>query len=428
MEIPFLDRVFDYSDPYHASILEFIPYLFPAVADADINFRIQPLSQGTTNSLFKVTNYSVKEDAVLVKVYGDGTNITIDRNSTFYVPLSRLELPFFDSCLTKPAVKKEELWVHKLLAERGLSSAPLVRFTNGHAYQFIPGRVCSEGDMSKTEIFRGVARELARWHALLQPVELQGARKELDYEASVWSTAKRWLNAISNSPKRSKAEIERLQEGFHYLTDKLLPTDVMPEPLVLGHGDLLCGNIIVQESADGMKAMNGATDVATVRFIDYEHATYCPRAFELANHFAEWTGFQCNYDKLPSTSVRRAFIREYLETHAELRRQHQHRQEHHVTDCNLAKKADTDLPIANDAQVEKLMRQTVKTFAYLTRLRGRGLCALIQAETATGTIDFDYAGYAQMRFDEYEAWRKVQDGNVQSDEEMPLREKNWALP
>jgi ethanolamine kinase len=72
--------------------------------------------------------------------------------------------------------------------------------------------------------------------------------------------------------------------------------------------------------------------------------------------------------------------------------------------------------------------QTAKTFAYLTRLRGRGLCALIQAETATGTIDFDYAGYAQKRFAEYEAWRKVQDGNVQSDEEMPLREKNWALP
>jgi ethanolamine kinase len=182
--------------------------------------------------LFKVTNHSVNEDAVLVKVYGDGTDITIDRNSMFYVPPSRLELPFFDSCLTQLRQTKEELWVHKLLAERGLSPTSLVRFANGHAYQFIPGRVCSEGDMSKTEIFRGVARELARWHALLQPVELQGARKELGYEASVWSTAKRWLNAISNSPRQSKAEIEGLQERFQYLTDKLLPTDVMPEPLV----------------------------------------------------------------------------------------------------------------------------------------------------------------------------------------------------
>jgi hypothetical protein len=64
----------------------------------------------------------------------------------------------------------------------------------------------------------------------------------------------------------------------------------------------------------------------------------------------------------------------------------------------------------------------------LTRVHGRGLCALIQAETATRTIDFDYAGYAGKRFSEYDAWRKVHDGNVKSAEDMSLREKNWARP
>ena len=81
------------------------------------------------------------------------------------------------------------------------------------------------------------------------------------------------------------------------------------------------------------------------------HATYCPRAFELANHFAEWTGFECDYDKLPSTSIRRAFIREYLKTHAEVRRGH-------TTTCNGTKETE-DLPTVTvtDAEVEKLMRQ-----------------------------------------------------------------------
>jgi ethanolamine kinase len=64
----------------------------------------------------------------------------------------------------------------------------------------------------------------------------------------------------------------------------------------------------------------------------------------------------------------------------------------------------------------------------LTRVHGRGLCALIQAETTTGTIDFDYAGYAGKRFAEYDAWRKVHDGNVKSVEDMSLREKKWARP
>ncbi|KAJ4129271.1 hypothetical protein NW768_007806 [Fusarium equiseti] len=386
MEIPVLDCVFNVSDP-HASTLPLIPFLFPASDEAGNDLRIQPLAQGTTNGLFKVTH---RADAVLVKVYGDGTDITIDRN--------------------------KELRVHKLLAQRGLSSWPLVRFANGHAYQFIPGRVCSEDDMSKTEIFRGVARELAKWHALLQPVDVQGARKELHYEPSVWSTARKWLKAISNGEQRSREEIDGLQEKFQYLTEKLLPTDVMPEPLVLGHGDLLCGNIIVQESADGMGAVNGTTDVATVRFIDYEHATYCPRAFELANHFAEWTGFECDYDKLPSTSIRKAFIREYLKAYAQVRRQND--------TCNGTKA--TDLPTVTDAEVETLMRQ-------VDDYRGFpgfywGLCALIQAETATGTIDFDYAGYAQKRFAEYEAWRKVQDNDGIHGEKMPLREEIWARP
>lgn len=51
------------------------------------------------------------------------------------------------------------------------------------------------------------------------------------------------------------------------------------------------------------------------------HATYCPRAFELANHFAEWAGFQCDYNLLPTTSTRLAFIRDYLQTHHDIVRE-----------------------------------------------------------------------------------------------------------
>ena len=50
---------------------------------------------------------------------------------------------------------------------------------------------------------------------------------------------------------------------------------------------------------------------------------------------------------------------------------------------------------------------------------------MIQAETATGTIDFDYAGYAQKRFAEYEAWRKMQESDNPG---MALREEIWARP
>ncbi|RSL49701.1 hypothetical protein CEP54_012315 [Fusarium duplospermum] len=378
MQVPFVNQVFD-KDDAKGSSLRLSEFLFPdAGATAEERFEVKPLTQGTTNGLFKVTYRPVDastDDAVLVKVYGDGTDITIDRN--------------------------KELKVHQLLAENKLSSSPLVRFANGHAYQFIHGRTCSVSDMANPVIYRGVARELARWHATLPIVEPNDQQASLEHEPSVWATAKKWLDAIPSQPKRSKVDKALLREQFHYVTGKLLLNGDKPGPLVLGHGDLLCGNIIVQDSSE-------LTEAASVRFIDYEHATYCPRAFELANHFAEWTGFECDYTLLPSRSTRRDFIQEYL---SEIDRLQQDGDHAHI-------------PSVSEAQVDNLMAQ-VDSFRGFPGFYW-GLCALIQAETSTGAIEFDYAGYAEKRLAEYWEWRRVHDGSVDANEGISQREERWA--
>ncbi|RTE72682.1 hypothetical protein BHE90_012891 [Fusarium euwallaceae] len=378
MQVPFVNQVFD-KDDAKGSSLRLSEFLFPdaaaAAAAAEERLEVKPLTQGTTNGLFKVMYRPVDasaDDAVLVKVYGDGTDITIDRN--------------------------KELKVHQLLAENKLSSSPLVRFANGHAYQFIHGKTCSVSDIANPAIYHGVARELARWHATLPIVEPKDQQSSLEHEPSVWATAKKWLDAIPSQPTRSKADKALLREQFHYVTDKLLLNGDKPEPLVLGHGDLLCGNIIIQDETE-------PTKTASVRFIDYEHATYCPRAFELANHFAEWTGFECDYTLLPTRSTRRAFIREYL---SEIDRLQQDGDNAHI-------------PSVSEAQVDNLMTQ-VDSFRGFPGFYW-GLCALIQAETSTGSIDFDYAGYAEKRLAEYWDWRRVHDGSVEG---ISQREERWA--
>ncbi|KAL2689184.1 hypothetical protein Neosp_003236 [[Neocosmospora] mangrovei] len=375
MQVPFVNQVFD-KDDAKGSSLRLSEFLFPDAVQVEERLEVKPLTQGTTNGLYKVTYRPVDagdasaHDAVLVKVYGDGTDITIDRN--------------------------KELRVHQLLAEKKLSSSPLVRFANGHAYQFIHGRTCSVSDMANQVIYRGVARELARWHATLPVVEHKDSQKSLEHEPSVWATAKKWLDAIPSQPKRSKADKALLREQFHYVTGKLLLNDAKPEPLVLGHGDLLCGNIIVQDLTE-------PTEAASVLFIDYE-------AFELANHFAEWTGFECDYALLPTRSTRRDFIQEYL---AEINRLQQDGDHAHI-------------PSVSEAQVDHLMAQ-VDSFRGFPGFYW-GLCALIQAETSTGAIEFDYAGYAEKRLEEYWDWRKVHDGNVDADEGISQREERWAAP
>jgi ethanolamine kinase len=56
-----------------------------------------------------------------------------------------------------------------------------------------------------------------------------------------------------------------------------------------------------------------------VQFIDYEYATPSPAAFDIANHFAEWGGYDCDYSMMPTRSVRRQFLTEYVKSYGQFR-------------------------------------------------------------------------------------------------------------
>lgn len=166
--------------------------------------------------------------------------------------------------------------------------------------------------------------------------------------------------------------------------------------LVFGHCDLLSGNVIVQERP----ASTRDSKIETVAFIDYEYATPSPAAFDLANHFAEWGGFECDFSVLPTRSIRRAFIEEYMSSYGS-----------HV---KLDSKIDYVSRIFDEVNV----------FRGVPGLYW-GIWALIQATISQ--IDFDYDSYAQVRLGEYWAWRAEDDGSrARSGKEMPLRERRWA--
>lgn len=139
-------------------------------------------------------------------------------------------------------------------------------------------------------------------------------------------------------------------------------------------------------------------------FIDYEYATPSPAAFDIANHFAEWGGFDCEHDLLPTRSQRYDFIQEYIRSYNS-----------HFPSGETS--------VDEDAKVKTL-------FAEVDIFRGIpgfywGIWALIQATISQ--IDFDYASYAEIRLGEYWAWRAESDGTrVSSGKEIPIREKRWA--
>lgn len=55
----------------------------------------------------------------------------------------------------------------------------------------------------------------------------------------------------------------------------------------------------------------------TVSFIDYEYATPSPAAFDIANHFAEWGGYNCDYSMMPTRSIRKEFLSEYVRSYSQ---------------------------------------------------------------------------------------------------------------
>ena len=158
-----------------------------------------------------------------------------------------------------------------------------------------------------------------------------------------------------------------------------------------------------------------------MRLTRFRYATPSPAAFDIANFFAEWGGFECNYSVLPTRSQRNGFIQEYLGSY-----------QHHLESKDLDTEREAQgLFDQVDAfrgvpgfywQVHALLDQT--TLAANAQPK-RGIWALIQATISQ--IDFDYASYAEVRLGEYWAWRGEQSGSrARTGTERPLRERRWA--
>jgi ethanolamine kinase len=158
--------------------------------------------------------------------------------------------------------------------------------------------------------------------------------------------------------------------------------------------------VIIQPKNNGTAIPEGKE---VVSFIDYEYATPSPAAFDIANHFAEWGGFDCEHHLLPAKSQRLDFIQEYIKSYFSFRSDNPHVDKH--------------------VEVQKLFDEVdvwrgIPGFYW-------GIWALIQATISQ--IDFDYASYAEVRLGEYWSWRAECDGSrAASGKEMSIREHRWA--
>lgn len=72
---------------------------------------------------------------------------------------------------------------------------------------------------------------------------------------------------------------------------------------VICHNDLLPGNILSPLDGENKEVL----------FIDFEYAGIGPRGADMANHFCEWAGLDCDLSLMPNREEALRFIRKYLD-------------------------------------------------------------------------------------------------------------------
>ena len=200
----------------------------------------------------------IDNEAVLMRAYGNQTEIIIDRESksayqVYVVPVcSRLA---------------EETRSHELLASKGLAPPLLARFRNGLLYRFVQGQVCTPDDLTRPEVWRGVARRLAEWHAVIpikdtsnrnSDIQTNGALSQGDVSPSelvdsnakfpnqagdevgvddyddeitpvkprhagpnIWTVAQKWILALPVSTEKERMRRNELQRELEWIVSRL---------------------------------------------------------------------------------------------------------------------------------------------------------------------------------------------------------------
>ncbi|KAI0197760.1 kinase-like protein [Astrocystis sublimbata] len=396
-----------------ASARQLVLSLRPQWSSPDSDIQFVRFTEGITNTLLKavdrrpgLSKEQVDNDAILLRAYGNGTDVLIDR--------------------------QRETQNHELLMKHGLAPTLLARFENGMMYRYIRGKVCQPANLRDPSIYLAVARRIAQWHATVpcQYEEKPGANEATNNTShgsipsfvapgkpapNVWTVMQKWIRALPTKTEAQRSRQCQLQAELTWVAEELSQRPGLGrDGLVFAHCDLLCGNVIIEPKGPGTDGVShslaGGDRICqqqpSVNFIDYEYATPSPAAFDLANHFAEWGGFDCDYSVLPTQAQRLEFIREYIHTYFSL----------------VERPADSE-DIDEEAEAQKLHAE-VDMFRGVPGLYW-GIWALIQATISF--IDFDYAQYAEIRLGEYWSWRDTMNASNKAEtKEMTPRERRWA--
>jgi len=304
-------------------VKEIIP-MWSNINNNDIN--VSNLAGGITNIIYLLNkkndnnnnNNINNPNTVIVRIYGDGTDMVIDRN---------VENIVFSS-----------------LSSLRIGPIYYGRFLNGRIEGYISARSVHMEEMNDLDIYPRTAYSIAQLHS--QQID------NIDKSLSIFEQLYKYIDIakslkFENSNKQEaynklnltiiENELKRLNDYIHEIIEDGLDSEKNSEngkkhhaswhragvklvtDISLCHNDLLSGNILV--SHDLLSIINNCAPSARddnfnntdgITLIDYEYAAYNYRGYDLANHFCEFGGFDFNIkEHFPKFETRAQFIYHY---------------------------------------------------------------------------------------------------------------------
>ncbi|CCM01634.1 uncharacterized protein FIBRA_03695 [Fibroporia radiculosa] len=367
------------SAPFLARLLEILHTIrAPQWSSPEITsdrIEIQKVSGSMTNAVFFVSCPSVPGTRILLlRIYG----------------------PSSGSLISRP---KELQTLHVLSSQYRIGPRVYGTFENGRIEEFFDATTLTAADMREPKISSWIGARMAELHGVDINAVTQGSKVDA-HEENEWSAVEQnvqsWLGyarevlALASAPEQvcRDLDLDRFEHEWKQYLRWLHEKEECEgkSKRIFAHNDTQYGNLLRLKTLK-----EGLPEHRQIIVVDFEYASPNPAAFDIANHFHEWTA---NYHSdmphilnpalYPSHGQRRNFYRSYL-THVAL--------------------AADDASEMSDVLLETQM-QDLESLVRAWSPASHAMWALwgvVQAreivEGKDGEPEFDYLGYSRCRMD-----------------------------
>ena len=424
--------VCDYSITFEnreESVVEAVRRVIPSWKSAvTADTKLTTLTGGITNTMYLL---KWKEESVIVRLFGENTELIIDRNAEnkLFAALAKLGMgcPTFhglfkngrvEGALNARSITPDEMkqpYVYRRVAAaaarfhtRGSTIDATVISHQNRMHSPAPGLFWQYYELAHGIVSRAEGARRAKLDAL----NVAGMREEIE-----WLTG--WLQARAAESRTAALNLPLVDAAERTV---FIPANMLVDTAnhckiarflafqeVLCHHDLLSGNIMIDHKLDELvKAGKEPRDTEGITFIDYEYSAFTYRAFDIGNFFCEFAGFDNSIeDTYPDAGTRQAVIRAYFDAcAAEAEQREVNAMDIEARIWRYWQGLRTDGSAEAAAAADSLVQEFEVVANQLT------LCAhllwfvwgIVQDEYSAN--DFDYADYSRVRLEGYKYHKK----------------------